>query len=141
MRYWVYILECSDGRYYTGTYRGDDPAIRASEHNTGKYPDAWTAKRLPVKLVWCSEFQRITGAIDFEQRIKRWPAPRRKPSSAASGTNSPASPKPTPGARLKSCPTAGEPALVVRRTRASLAAHHEGSRASVNKPQGEPPAH
>jgi putative endonuclease len=72
MRYWVYILECSDGKYYVGSYRGPDPAIRTSEHNTGKYHDAWTAKRLPVKLVWCSEFQRITDAIDFEQRIKRW---------------------------------------------------------------------
>jgi len=72
MRYWVYILECSDGKYYVGSYRGDDPAIRASEHNTGKYPDAWTARRLPVKLVWCSEYQRITDAIEFEQRIKRW---------------------------------------------------------------------
>ena len=72
MRYWVYILECSDRKYYVGTYRGDDPAIRASEHNTGKYPDAWTAKRLPVKLVCSIEFQRIVDAIDFEQRIKRW---------------------------------------------------------------------
>jgi putative endonuclease len=25
-----------------------------------------------VKLVWCSEYQRITDAIEFEQRIKRW---------------------------------------------------------------------
>jgi putative endonuclease len=72
MRYWVYILECSDGKYYVGSYRGDDPAIRESEHNTGKYSGAWTAKRLPVKLVWCDEFQRVVDAIDFEQRIKRW---------------------------------------------------------------------
>jgi putative endonuclease len=72
MRCWVYILECSDRKYYVGTYRGDDPAARASEHNSGKYPDAWTTKRLPVKLVWCCEYQRITDAIEFEQRIKRW---------------------------------------------------------------------
>ncbi|HVY90659.1 MAG TPA: GIY-YIG nuclease family protein [Hyphomonadaceae bacterium] len=72
MRYWVYILECSDGKYYVGSYRGDDPAIRVSEHNSGRYLDAWTARRLPAKLVWSSEFQRIADAIAFEQRIKRW---------------------------------------------------------------------
>ena len=72
MRYWVYILLCSDGRYYVGSYRGEDPEVRASEHNTGKYLDAWTSKRLPVTLVWSGEFQRITEMIEFERRLKGW---------------------------------------------------------------------
>lgn len=58
--------------YYVGSYRGEDPRVRASEHNAGVYPYAWTSKRLPVELVWSGEFQRIVDAIDFEQRIKRW---------------------------------------------------------------------
>jgi len=72
MRAWVYILECADRSYYVGSYRGEDPAVRESEHNNGKYSNAWTCKRRPVKLVCSIEFQRIVDAIDFEQRIKRW---------------------------------------------------------------------
>lgn len=72
MRYWVYILECSDGRYYTGSYRGEDPLEREAEHNAGKHLNAWTYSRRPVKLVCSIEFQRVVDAIDFEQRIKRW---------------------------------------------------------------------
>ncbi|MDP3736570.1 MAG: GIY-YIG nuclease family protein [Hyphomonadaceae bacterium] len=72
MRYWVYILLCADGRYYVGSYRGEDPEVRASEHNNGKYLDAWTSKRLPVTLVWSGEFQRIVDMVDFERRLKRW---------------------------------------------------------------------
>jgi putative endonuclease len=72
MRYWVYILECADSTYYIGSYRGDDTEVREAEHNSGKYPDAWTSKRRPVKLVCSIEFQRVVDAIDFEQRIKRW---------------------------------------------------------------------
>ena len=72
MRAWVYMLECADGRYYVGSYRGDDPGVRESEHNDGKFPDAWTFKRRPVTLVWAGEFQQITDAIAFEQQVKRW---------------------------------------------------------------------
>lgn len=72
MTCWVYILECADGSYYVGSYRGPDPAIRVGEHNDGRYADAWTARRLPVKLAWAGEFQRITDAVDFEHRIKKW---------------------------------------------------------------------
>ena len=72
MRAWVYILECVDRSYYVGSYRGYDPEVRVSEHNTGKYANAWTRRRLPVTLVWCAEFQQIKDAIAFEQQIKRW---------------------------------------------------------------------
>jgi putative endonuclease len=72
MSCWVYILECADGLYYVGSYRGPDPEIRVGEHNAGRYPDAWTARRLPVKLAWACEFQRITDAIAFEHQLKKW---------------------------------------------------------------------
>ncbi len=72
MRPWVYILECADGRYYVGSYRGDDPGVREGEHNAGKHRDAWTYSRRPVRLVWAGEFQLATDAIAFEQQIKRW---------------------------------------------------------------------
>jgi putative endonuclease len=72
MRAWVYILQCADGRYYVGSYRGDDVERRVGEHNAGIHPDAWTYARRPVRLVWCQEFQRITDAIAVEQQMKRW---------------------------------------------------------------------
>jgi putative endonuclease len=72
MRAWVYMLRCADGRYYVGSYRGHDLDVRVSEHNAAVYPDAWTASRRPVELVWSQEFQLITDAIAVEQQIKRW---------------------------------------------------------------------
>jgi len=71
MRAWVYMLQCADGRYYVGSYRGHDVETRVGEHNAGIHPDAWTCKRRPVKLVWCQEFQRITDAIAVEQAVIR----------------------------------------------------------------------
>jgi putative endonuclease len=72
MRAWVYILQCADGRYYVGSYRGHDLDVRVGEHNAGVHPDAWTYTRRPVVLVWNQEFQFITDAIAVEQQMKRW---------------------------------------------------------------------
>ncbi len=69
---WVYILHCADGRYYTGSYRGDEIETRVSEHNIGYFPKAYTAKRRPVKLVWVESFEWAVDAIDFERQVKGW---------------------------------------------------------------------
>ena len=69
---WVYVLRCADGSYYTGSYRGADIRTRVGEHNTRKYLNAYTGKRLPVDLVWASAFDSITQAISFERQIKGW---------------------------------------------------------------------
>jgi putative endonuclease len=68
----LYILRCADGSYYTGTTRGEDIATRVSEHNNGHFPDAWTAARRPVELVFSETFETITDAIAAERRIKGW---------------------------------------------------------------------
>ena len=68
-RSWVYILECVDGTYYTGCTTTLDQRI--TEHKEGKY-DGYTARRLPVKLIWKSEFRDINRAIDAERQIKGW---------------------------------------------------------------------
>ena len=72
MRYWVYMLTCSDGRYYVGTHRGEDLATRIAQHNAGTFPDAWTYKRRPVELVWSQEFQLALQAIAVERQLKGW---------------------------------------------------------------------
>jgi putative endonuclease len=68
----LYILRCADGSYYTGTYRGEDLATRISEHNNGHNPNAWTASRRPVEVVFAEQFASITDAIAAERRIKGW---------------------------------------------------------------------
>jgi len=72
MQAWVYMLECVDGRYYVGSYRGDDVGLRVSEHNAGVHRAAWTYHRRPVELVWTDRFDRITDAIAFERQLKGW---------------------------------------------------------------------
>ena len=69
---WVYMLECADGSYYVGKYQGGDVETRVSEHNTRKYEDAYTARRLPVTLVWSECFDRFDDAVAMERRIKGW---------------------------------------------------------------------
>jgi len=66
----VYIVQCSDGSYYTGLTR-QEVATRVSEHNNGKFV-GHTSKRRPVKLIWSSHFDRIDEAIATERRVKGW---------------------------------------------------------------------
>ena len=67
---YLYILRCSDGKYYTGTARsGLDE--RVAQHNAGTF-DGYTARRRPVTLVFSQWFDRITDAIAAERQVKGW---------------------------------------------------------------------
>lgn len=68
-RAWVYILECSDGSYYTGCTTNIEKRI--SEHQLGVY-NGYTSNRRPVKLLWSQEFSDILYAIMAERQIKGW---------------------------------------------------------------------
>ena len=68
-RSWAYIVECSDGSYYTGCTTNIDKRI--SEHNLGTY-DGYTARRRPVTLRWSQEFGEIRDAIFVERMLKKW---------------------------------------------------------------------
>ena len=68
--YFVYILKCLDVSYYVGITSNLDR--RVTEHNAGKYADAYTYSRRPVELVWCQEFLEPNQAISFEKKIKNW---------------------------------------------------------------------
>lgn len=65
----VYILECADGSYYTGSTI--DIEKRIAEHNDGKGANH-TKKRLPVVLKYIEEFQRIDDAFYREKQIQGW---------------------------------------------------------------------
>jgi len=69
MAFWTYIVQCSDGIYYTG--HTDDLERRIGQHNDG-YFKGFTSARLPVKLVWADYFQTRVEAIENELRVKKW---------------------------------------------------------------------
>ena len=65
----TYILLCADGSYYTGSTNNLDK--RLAEHNAGEGANH-TKNRLPVKLIYHEEFQRIDEAFNREKQIQGW---------------------------------------------------------------------
>ena len=65
----VYILECSNGKLYTGSTT--NLKKRISEHNVGKGSN-FTRKNLPVKLVYFEEHERIDLTFLREKQIQGW---------------------------------------------------------------------
>ena len=68
--YYVYILLCSDGSYYTGVT--NDINVRFRQHQEGIDPKSFTYKRRPLKLVYQQSFREINHAIAFEKQVKGW---------------------------------------------------------------------
>lgn len=65
----MYILECSDGSYYTGSTKNLEKRI--NEHQIG-IGSNYTRKRLPIKLIYFEEFSRIDEVFFREKQIKGW---------------------------------------------------------------------
>jgi len=68
MSCYCYIVECSDGTYYTGW--AVDPERRVTVHNKGRGAK-YTKTRLPVKLVYIEELPDRNSAMKREIAIKR----------------------------------------------------------------------
>jgi len=72
---YVYILECSDGTYYTGsTWNLEE---RLHQHQTG-IGAIHTRMRLPVKLVFSEEYDRVDEAYAREKQIQGWSHRKKK---------------------------------------------------------------
>jgi len=69
MKGWMYILECSDGSYYTGSTNNLE--LRLEQHKNGEGANH-TKKRLPVKLVYCEEFEKVDKAFYREKQVQGW---------------------------------------------------------------------
>ena len=67
-KWYVYIVECSDGSYYTGIAKNVDKRIE--KHNSGKGAK-YTKSRTPVKLLVSWEFENRSEASKEEYRIKQ----------------------------------------------------------------------
>jgi len=68
-RAYVYILECSDGSYYTGSTNNLWQLLR--EHHDGEAAN-YTRRRRPVVLVYYEVFDRIDEAFEREKQIQGW---------------------------------------------------------------------
>ncbi len=68
MPYFCYIVECSDGTYYTGWTT--DPARREKQHNTGRGA-RYTRMKRPVRLVYIEEQPDKIAALKRERAIKQ----------------------------------------------------------------------
>ena len=66
-KWFVYIIECKDGFYYTGTT--DNIEKRLEQHKTGK-GSKFTSKHGFKKLRYVEEFTDITEAREREYRLK-----------------------------------------------------------------------
>ena len=69
MPFWVYILECADGSYYTG--HTDDLKKRLHEHEHNLLT-CYTSGRLPIRLVYACDFATREEALARERQIKGW---------------------------------------------------------------------
>ncbi len=67
--YWVYIVKCSDGSFYTGSTSNIEK--RLSEHQNGVIK-GYTSSRRPVKLVFSECFESAYDAVSAERQIKGW---------------------------------------------------------------------
>ena len=70
MSFWVYILRCADGSYYTG--HTDNLEHRTQQHHAGAITSCYTYKRRPLQLVFSQDFATREEALASEQQIKGW---------------------------------------------------------------------
>jgi putative endonuclease len=71
----MYILQCADGSYYVGSTRNLEK--RLWQHNQG-LGSKYTARRLPVKLVYHEEFASIAEAFEREKQVQNWSRAKRE---------------------------------------------------------------
>ena len=65
----MYILECSDASFYTGSTK--DLEKRLWEHKNGVGAN-YTKSRLPVELMYFEEYERIDVAFYREKQVQGW---------------------------------------------------------------------
>jgi putative endonuclease len=69
MHFWVYLLRCSDDKFYVG--HTDNLEARLWQHQRG-LGGHFTSRRRPVELVWSETAPTREEALAFERRIKGW---------------------------------------------------------------------
>ena len=67
-RWWIYIVRCKDGTYYTGSTSNLEN--RVEMHNKGQGAKYLRGK-LPVNLVYAKEYRYYKNALHAERNIKK----------------------------------------------------------------------
>ena len=74
MTAYTYMLECADGSLYVGSARNLEQ--RLGEHMLG-LGATYTARRLPVRLVWFEEYTNVGDAFAREKQVQNWSRAKR----------------------------------------------------------------
>lgn len=80
---YMYILECADGSYYTGSTKNLERRLWEHQNGLGA---KHTSKRLPVKLVYCEFYDRVSDAFYREKQVQGW-SRKKKQALMAGDTN------------------------------------------------------
>ncbi|MDP2966273.1 MAG: GIY-YIG nuclease family protein [Pelolinea sp.] len=72
---YMYILECANGSYYTGSTWNLEKRLWDHQNGQGAI---YTKSRLPVRLVYCEEYARIDEAYFREKQIQGWSRRKKK---------------------------------------------------------------
>lgn len=67
-KWFVYLLECSDGSIYCGITNNIDKRLKAHNNGVGA---KYTRHRLPVRLIKYFEASSKSDALKLEYKIKR----------------------------------------------------------------------
>jgi putative endonuclease len=110
MSFWVYILRCADGSYYTG--HTDNLEKRIGEHTTGAIASCYTFKRRPLQLVFSQDCPTREEALSAEQQIKGWS--RKKKEAMMRGDWAEVSRLAKSSTPVRPEPVEGHPRLTVR---------------------------
>ena len=84
-KYYVYIVECADGSYYTGYTT--DVQRRINEHNYSIKSAKYTRSRRPVKLIHEEEYDTLSAALKREHAIKKLKKKQKKSLVESKKTN------------------------------------------------------
>jgi putative endonuclease len=68
MPYYVYVLLCDDGSFYTGYTRNVNTRLRLHVNGRGA---RYTRIHKPKRLVYTEEFDSRAGAMKRERRLKK----------------------------------------------------------------------
>jgi putative endonuclease len=72
---YMYILQCVDGTFYTGSTW--DLNRRLEQHNSGEGAN-YTSKRLPVTLVYHEYYESIKVAYEREKQVQGWSSKKKQ---------------------------------------------------------------
>jgi putative endonuclease len=75
MSYFIYILLCKDGSFYTGSTNDVEKRLKAHFAGAGA---RYTKSHKPVKLIYSEEFPTKKEAMQREYQIKSWSKDKKK---------------------------------------------------------------